>query len=99
MWKWFKDCKTAEQGKQLYHEYAHKFHPDNGGTGNELKEINVEFKQWWAYYKDIHANSEGKTYHSAESTTETAEEFMDIIRNLSGLPDIEVELCGSWLWI
>lgn len=34
-----------------------------------------------------------------ESTTETAEEFMDIIRNLSGLSGIEVELCGSWLWI
>jgi len=99
MWKWFKNCKTAEEGKQLYHEYAHKFHPDNGGTGDELKEINVEFKQWWAYYKDIHTNADGETYHSAESTTETAEEFMDIIQNLSGLQGIDVELCGSWLWI
>lgn len=99
MWKWFKSCKTAEQGKQLYREYAHKFHPDNGGTGEELKEINVEFKQWWSHYKDIHTNTDGETYHSSESTTETAEEFIDITRNLSGLSGIEVELCGSWLWI
>lgn len=99
MWKWFRGCNTAEQGKQLYREYAHKFHPDNGGTGDELKEINVEFKQWWSHYKDIHTNAEGETYRSTDSTTETADDFIDIIRNLSGLTGIEVELCGSWLWI
>ena len=99
MWKWFKGCNTAEQGKKLYREYAHKFHPDNGGTGEELKEINAEFKQWWSCYKDIHTNADGETYQSTEGTTETAEDFIEIIRNLSGLTGIEVELCGSWLWI
>ena len=99
MWKWFKGCKTAEQGKQLYRELVRKFHPDNGGTGDEIKEINNEFRTWWEKHKDIHTNSEGETYTAEESTTETAEEFIDIIRNLSGLYGIEVELCGSWLWI
>lgn len=99
MWKWFKDCKAAEEGKQLYRELVRKFHPDNGGTGDEIKEINNEFRLWWNRYKDIHTNSAGETYRAKESTTETAEEFMDIIRNLSGLSGIEVELCGSWLWI
>ena len=45
MWKWFKGCKTAEQGKQLYHEYAHKFHPDNGGTGSAKQKSNVGITQ------------------------------------------------------
>lgn len=99
MWKWFKGCKTAEEGKQLYRELVRKFHPDNGGTGDEIKEINNEFRLWWDRYKDIHTNSAGETYRAKESTTETAEEFIDIIRNLSGLSGIDVELCGSWLWI
>ena len=54
---------------------------------------------WWDTHKDIHTNSEGETYTADESTTETAEEFMDIIRNLSSLSGIVVEMCGSWLWI
>lgn len=99
MWKWFRDCKTAEQGKARYRELVRKYHPDNGGTGEELKEISVEFKSWFARHKDIHTNSEGKTYTSEKETTETAEDFMEIINSLSTLPGIDVEICGTWLWI
>ena len=99
MWKWFRDCKTAEEGKARYRELVRKYHPDNGGTGEELKEISVEFKTWFAKYKNIHTNSEGETYTSEKETTETAEDFMEIINNLSTLPGIEVEICGTWLWI
>jgi hypothetical protein len=99
MARWFSSCKTAEQGKALYRELVRKFHPDNGYTGDELKEINVEFKIWWKSHKDIHQNAEGKTYTAEHETTETAEEFMEIISNLSTLSGIEIEICGSWLWI
>lgn len=99
MFKWFRDCKTAEAGKQLYRELVRKFHPDNGGSGEEIKEINTEFKTWWVRYKDIHTAKDGTTYKSAEATQETAEDFIDIINNLSTIPNISVEICGSWLWI
>lgn len=99
MYKWFSECKTAEQGKQKYRELVKQYHPDNGGTGEELKEISAEFSTWWDHYKNIHTNADGKTYTSEKETTETAEQFMDIIRNLSNLPNIEIEICGSWLWI
>lgn len=99
MWKWFKQCKTAEEGKGRYRELVRKFHPDNGGSGEELKEISVEFKNWFEKHKNIHTDSEGKTYTSETETFETAEDFMDIINNLSTLPNISVEICGSWLWI
>lgn len=93
MWKWFRNCKTAEEGKARYRELVRKYHPDNGYTGNEIKEINVES------HKNIHATKEGQTYTSKTSTRETAQDFIDIISKLSNLPGIEVELCGSWLWI
>lgn len=99
MFKWFRDCKTVEQGKQLYRELVRKFHPDNGGSGVEIKEINSEFKSWWERYKDIHTAKDGTTYKSNETTQETAEDFMEIINNLSTLSGIELEICGTWLWI
>lgn len=99
MFKWFRDCKTCEEGKQLYHELAKRFHPDNGGTGEELKEIISEFKLWFEKFKNIHTNKEGKTYTAKQETSETAEQFIDIINNLSTIPSIDVEMCGDWLWI
>jgi hypothetical protein len=99
MFKWFRDCKTAEEGKTLYRELAKKFHPDNGASGEELKEIILEFKRWYEQFKNVHTDKDGKTYTSKKATTQTAEEFIDIINNLSTIPGIEVELCGDWLWI
>ena len=68
MYKWFRDCKTAEAGKQLYRELVRKFHPDNGGSGEEIKEINSEFKTRWERFKDIHTAKDGSTYKSKEAT-------------------------------
>ena len=99
MWKWFIHCKTAEEGKARYRELVRKYHPDNGYTGNEITEINVEFSAWFEVFKNIHVSKEGKTYTSKTSTRETARDFIDIMSKLSNLPGIEVELCGSWLWI
>ena len=99
MFKWFRDCKTAEAGKELYRKLAKQFHPDNGGDAETLKSINAEFKIWHERFKNIHTNSDGQTYTDSNGTTETAEDFIEIIRNLSTLRNISVEMCGRWLWI
>lgn len=99
MYKWFKDCKTCEAGKARYRDLVRQYHPDNGGTGEELKEITVEFKTWFAHFKNIHTNANGETYTAETDSTETPEDFIDIINNLSTIPNISVEICGTWLWI
>lgn len=98
MWKWFKNCKTAEQGKQLYRELAKKYHPDNGGTGVELREIIEEFKNWFKSHKDIHTDKTGNTYESEKKSAETPEKFIQIVNNLLHL-GIDIEICGTWLWL
>lgn len=47
--------------------------------------------------ENIHTNSEGETY--TKETTETPQEFINIINVLTSLSDIEVEICGTWLWV
>lgn len=96
--KWFKGVTTAEQAKQRYHELVKKYHPDNGGSGIELKEIIPEFKAIWEHVKNIHFSQEKQETYTQE-TTETAEEFIDIIDALSKFEGIVIELCGSWIWL
>ena len=47
--------------------------------------------------KNVHVNKDGEEYE--KETTETAGEFMELINKLLHFPDIEVELCGSWIWV
>lgn len=99
MYKWFKSCKYAEEGKKLYHELVKKFHTDNGGTDETvIKEINIEFSAWWKDHKNLHYSADKHEEYTQE-TEETAEEFIEIISKLSHMQGIAVELCGTWLWI
>ena len=41
-------------------------------------------------------NQQADEHHQ---TTETPDEFRDIVERLLRMDGLEVELCGSWLWI
>ena len=93
--KYFKDCKTLEELKKAYRKLAMKYHPDMGGDPEVMKAINNEYDELFPRLKDQH-NASADEYHQ---TTETAAEFVEIINQLIKLQGIEIELCGSWLWI
>lgn len=97
--KWFKNPETLEDLKKQYHRLAMKHHPDVGGTEQAMKEINAEYEKLFSSLKDTHKNAEGEFYQSRTATTETAAEFMDIIEKLIHMDGIEIELCGSWVWV
>ena len=98
--KYFMNCKTAEELKKEYRKLAMKLHPDIvGGDGEEFKVMQAEFEKLWERLKDVHQTAEGKTYTAKQETTETPQEFIHIINVLIGLQGIEVELCGSWIWV
>lgn len=94
--KYFHNCHTAEDVKHQYRENAKKYHPDLGGDPEDFKAMRLEYEQLWERYKNIHRNAEGKTYE--KETTETPDEFADIINVLIQLDGVEVEICGSWIW-
>lgn len=95
MLKFFNDCKTLEALKAEYRRLANLFHPDHGGDVEKMKEINAEHDKVFEVLKHQH-NMEHPNYQ----TTETAEEFRTIIDALFKIgSDIEIELCGRWLWI
>lgn len=97
--KWFNNPKTIEELKKEYKKLAIKHHPDVGGTDSDMKEINAEYDILFEKLKNIHTSATGETYESKEEVHETPEEFREIISKLITLSGIQIEICGSWLWI
>ena len=98
--KWFNPIpKTAEELKKQYKTLAMANHPDRGGNTSDMQEINNEYDILFEKLKNIHTNAEGKTYTASTETKETPEEFKNIINSLINLEGINIELCGSWLWV
>lgn len=99
--KYFNDIRTLDELKAAYRRFlAMQYHPDRGGDQETMKQINAEHDAIFELLKRqqnerADADKTGKTHH----TTETAEEFREIITALLELDGLDIELCGSWLWI
>lgn len=92
---YFTNVNTLEELKKAYRRLAMKHHPDRGGSKETMQAINAEYEKLFKILKDKH-NETADEHHQ---TTETPEEFIEIISKLINLDGLEIELCGSWLWI
>lgn len=91
--KWFKNIKTKQELRVKYRELCKQYHPDvNHNTdGTEMKEINAEYDDL------IKVLPSEKT---SESTTNNAPDiYRVIIEKIISIPDIQIEIIGSWLWV
>lgn len=93
--KFFTDCTNLDELKKAYRTAAMNNHPDHGGDEETMKQINNDYAERFEVLKTAH-NATADDYHK---TTETPEEFMEIVAVLLGMDGLIVELCGSWLWI
>ena len=97
--KWFNNPQTLEELKKQYKQFALKHHPDIGGNLKDMQEINSEYDKLFKELKNIHRSAEGKTYTAKEETTETENDFKNIINRLINIEGINIEICGCWIWI
>lgn len=97
--KWFSNPRTLEELKKQYKKLVFANHPDKGGNVANMQEINSEYDILFSKLKNTHTTAEGKTYESKTETAETPEEFKNIIDVLIHLDGLNIEICGSWLWL
>jgi len=82
--RYFKDIKTVEQLKKTYRRLARKFHPDMGGTTEDMQEINKEYEQLFKTVKN-----------SKDNIDDGYREVINAIIHLN----INIEVCGTWIWV
>lgn len=99
--KWFKNIKTRQELRVKYRELCKQFHPDvNHNTdGSEMKEINAEYDEL-IKFMPAEKTPESKADNPQESNTENAPDiYRIIIEKIISIPNIEIEIIGSWLWV
>lgn len=95
---YFDNCKNLNELKAVYKKLVMENHPDLGGDEEVMKQINIEYEKVFVVLKD-RQNAQAETDKTVHETCEAPEDFRVIVEALLGIENIEVELCGSWLWI
>lgn len=86
---YFQDCQTLDQAKKHYWGLAKIHHPDKGGNEETFKEILNQF----------HAFRPHEEKYSTEFEDWNSYAYSDIISQLFKIQGINIEICGSWIWI
>lgn len=98
--KYLNNVNTLNELKSAYRKLAQKLHPDHGGSNEAMQQLNSEYEKLFSILKDKHnAEAKADTTGYKRETTETPEEFINIVSELLKLDGLEIELCGCWLWI
>lgn len=95
----FDSCQNLNELKAEYKKLAMKHHPDMGGDVRTMQAINAEYDKTFAVLKELQNMEAEQPESRTKPTTETPEEFRSVVDALFRIEGIEVELCGSWLWV
>ena len=96
-YKFFKDVKTVEELKKQYKTLAFKYHPDRGGSTEDMQRINAENDELLKVVGNVHETADGKTY-TKERKADMPDKFREIINAVIGF-NCKIEICGSWIWV
>ena len=64
-----------------------------------MKKVNAEYDELFKVLKDVHRTKDGETYTAKQATTETPEQFKNIIDILMRMDDIIIEVIGCFIWV
>jgi DnaJ-class molecular chaperone len=91
--------KTLEELKAQYRKLAMQHHPDRGGNNEAMKAVNNEYDELFPRLKDIHQTKDGETYTARQTSTETVDQFKDLITELMRMDEITIEIIGCFVWV
>lgn len=95
--RFFTNVETLEDLRTQYKKLAMKYHPDRGGSTEDMQQINAEYEQLLKEVGPRRRNREGETYEKADYNP-AADRFREIIDKIINF-NITIEVCGCWIWI
>ncbi len=98
---YFNNCKNREDLKNEYKLLAKRHHPDLGGDVETMKLVNTEYAE---ALKNVLKNgefifSETEIDDIIKNDEELRNKLNSILSVIGTSITIDVELCGTWLWI
>lgn len=92
---------TIEEIKRQYRKLALKHHPDRGGRLEDMQRINAEWDVLKKRCYNIHEDMSGNVYtdQTQETPDNVTEMFAEIIERLIKMEGLEIEICGSFVWV
>ena len=109
---YFKNVQTLDELRKQCKDLLKKYHPDNGGSEDITKTINVEYEKLFKILKDSHSrqdtadsNTENKSssydnsYDNMKYDFAEDELLREMLQKVIYFSDITIEIIGAWLWI
>lgn len=100
--KYFKDLTSMEIVKKQYRKLAMKYHPDRENGNEEIfKEINNEYENAINIAKEneLKKSKSKKEEDFIKNQYRNSSNFRGIIDKLIQLVNINIEICGTWLYL
>lgn len=94
--KYFAACATLDALKHEYRRLCMIHHPDRGGDTATMAAINQEYDEAFRRLQSGRTTQQTTETHEAE---EAPEAFRAVISRLVILAGINIEICGSWVWV
>ena len=94
---YFENVNTVEELRKQYKTLAFKYHPDKGGTTEQMQKIHAEYDELLKRVRNVHETADGKTY-TKETPDDVPDNFREIISAIINF-NCRIELCGAWLWV
>lgn len=97
--KYFNEIMNIEELRKLFKEYCLKLHPDKGGIHEDFIQMKDEYDNILTIVCDretLTAMNEGR---EAKFNFDFETALYSVIIQLMNIPGIEIEICGSWVWI
>lgn len=89
----FKNINNLNDLKVEYRKLVKKYHPDNfAGSDEIIKKINNE-------YSELHTEFESDSNKTESEIKNNINEFINIINQLIIYENIDIEICGTWIWV
>lgn len=102
MKNWFTGCETLQALKERYKTLAKAYHPDlNPDAGDEaMQQINAQYDELVKKLSRVSADGRTEaTEQEARNAADMATAYREVIAKIIHLAGINIELCGSWLWV
>lgn len=109
MGRYFINVNTLEQLRRQYKDLLKRFHPDNGGSEEVMKAVNVEYDKLFKVLKDRHESKSADGQNATDSAKsaynanmydwENDKALREVLQKIINYSGIEIEIAGQWIWI